>query len=411
MLIVMKVGGSLLENIAAIKKTAERVVRRQHQGNKIVLVVSALKGETDNLIDVAKKNFANPFPKAMDLFLATGEQRACALMCMAIAETGGKADPFIAPKLSLITDSSFGDAKVKSIDKEKIIKSLEQGNIVVVAGFQGVDEEFDITTLGRGGSDLTAVIIAIILAADLCELYKDAGGILTADKKIVHTAKKLSKISHEELVELASAGAKVVQSRAALLAMMYQVPLVIRPESEDDESQTKVLKENEMSPIEKMVVASIAGKTDEILASVPGVLDEPGRAAVIFRRLAEAGIEVNLILQDAKKEDHRCQITISVPAAKIDQVREVLSAVAKDIGAGEPFYDENVAIVSVVGIGMKTNLGVAADVFEALAERGINVERTSTSDIKISVVIRKGLVDKAVKALHERFIESGEIEE
>ncbi len=400
-LIVEKFGGTSVGDVDRIKKVAEKVIKTKKDGNDVVVVVSAMSGATDYLINLGKQIANNPSKREMDMLVSTGEQVSIALLSIAIHSLGMDAISYNAMQIGIKTTADYTKAKILGINTEKILKSLKEGKIVVVAGFQGIDEEGNITTLGRGGSDTTAVAVAAALKADRCDIYTDVDGVYTADPRIVKEARKLSYVTHDEMLELASMGAKVLHDRSVIFAMKYGVPLRVLSTFVENEG-TLIVKE--YKNMEDLVVTGIAKKADETRVNISGVPDRPGVAAEIFKRLGEANINVKMIVQSVGK-DSRSQISFTVLSTDINDTKRIMQKVKKELGAEEVSYDNDIAIVSVVGIGMKAHSGVAAAVFEELAKAKINIEMISTSEIKISVVIRKERADETVRLLHKRFIE------
>lgn len=400
-LIVQKFGGTSVGDVERIKKVAEKAIKTKKEGNDVVVVVSAMSGATDYLINLGKQITNSPSKREMDMLVSTGEQVSIALLSIAIHSMGIDAISYNAMQIGIKTTSDYTKAKVLGINTEKIFKSLKEGKIVVVAGFQGIDEEGNITTLGRGGSDTTAVALAAALKADRCDIYTDVDGVYTADPRIVKNAKKLSCITHDEMLELASMGAKVLHDRSVIFAMKYGVPLRVLSTFVENEG-TLIVKE--YKNMEDLVVTGIAKKADETRVNISGVPDKPGVAAEIFKRLGEANINVNMIVQSVGK-DSKSQISFTVLSTDVNDTKRIMDELKEELGAEEVSYDDDIAIVSVVGIGMKAHSGVAAAVFEELAKAKINIEMISTSEIKISVVIRKERADETVRLLHKRFIE------
>ncbi len=335
------------------------------------------------------------------MLVSTGEQVTIALLSMAIHYFGEDAISYNALQIGIKTTSDYTKAKILGINTEKIFESLKQGKIVVVAGFQGVDEEGNITTLGRGGSDTTAVALAAALKADRCDIYTDVDGVYTADPRIVKNAKKLDYITHDEMLELASMGAKVLHDRSVIFAMKYNVPLRVVSTFVENEG-TLIVKE--YKNMEDLVITGISKKADETRVNIAGIPDKPGIASMIFKKLAEKNVNVNMIVQSVGK-DSKSQISFTVLNTDVDDTKKVMDEVQKELGADNVSYDSDIAIVSVVGIGMKAHSGVAAKVFEVFAANNINIEMISTSEIKISVVIKKDKADEAVRLLHQKFFE------
>ncbi len=398
-LVVQKYGGSSVANVKRIQKVAQRVVGYSKKGYQLVIVVSALGDTTDQLIELADKINPNPSQREMDMLLSTGEQISVALLAMAIHKLGARAISFTGSQVGIITDTSHTQAKIIKINGNKIKEELKKGNIVIVAGFQGVTLNQDITTLGRGGSDLTAVAIAKELKADSCEIYTDVEGIYTTDPRIEPRARKIKKITYDEMLEMASLGAQVMQSRSIEVAKKFDVPLHVRS-SFSDKSGTLIIKE--VKKMEDVVVNGITLNKNEAKITLCGVLDKPGVAVKLFKNLADAGVSVDMIVQNVS---HTRSTDISFTIAKSESAKaaKIAKLVAKKIGAGEVLLDEDIARVSIVGVGMKSHRGVAAKMFGILADNKINIEMISTSDISISCIIKKKNAEIAVRKLHKEF--------
>jgi aspartate kinase len=398
-LIVQKFGGTSVGDIERIKNVARIAIKTQEEGNDVVVVASAMSGNTDFLINLAKQISPQPDTREMDMMVSTGEQVSIALLAMAIQSYGKKAISYNAMQVGIKTTSDYSKAKITAIDAEKIRHSLKEGKIVTVAGFQGIDEDLNITTLGRGGSDTTAVAIAAALKADRCDIYTDVDGVYTADPRIAKGAFRLEEITHDEMLELASMGAKVLHDRSVIFAMNYNVPLRVLSSMKDG-GGTLIVKEKKN--MEDIVITGIAKKDNETRVNISGIPDKPGVAAEIFKKLADENINVNLIVQNVG-QNNISQISFTVLTSDIEKSKKIMENLRQEFEAREVTYDENVAIVSVVGVGMRAHSGVAAAVFDELAKNQINIEMISTSEIKISVVIQKELADKTVQALHKRF--------
>jgi aspartate kinase len=398
-LIVQKFGGSSVANIERIQNVAKRVVDYRKRGHDLVVVVSALGDTTDELIELANKINPEPSEREMDMLLSTGEQISVALLAMAIHKLGYEAISFTGSQVGIITDASHTRARIVKIDAQRIKKALKQGKIVIVAGFQGMNLNQDITTLGRGGSDLTAVALAKELAANECEIYTDVEGIYTTDPRVEPKARKIDAITYDEMLEMASLGAQVMQARSIEVAKKFDVPIHVRS-SFSDKPGTMIIKE--VKRMEEVVLTAVTLNRNEAKITICNVPDRPGIAAKIFKELAGAGINVDMIVQNVS---HLRQTDISFTIGKAEAMKAVklTKKVAKSIGAGEVLEDEDIARVSVVGVGMKSHPGVAAGMFDTLAKNKINIEMISTSDISISCIIKNQLVEKAVKALHEEF--------
>jgi len=398
-LIVQKYGGSSMDGPERIKNVARRVVNTKRAGHQVVAVVSAPGDMTDRLIEMAYQITPNPSPRELDMLMATGEQISIALLAMAIQELGEPAISLTGPQVGILTDSVHTKASILKIDCSRLLQELEQGKIVIVAGFQGMDAFREITTLGRGGSDTTAVAIAAALKADLCEIYTDVEGVYTTDPRIVPEARKLEAISYDEMLELACLGSKVLHPRAVELAKIYNVPLVVR--SSFTEAPGTMVKE--VSQMEKkMVVTGVAGDKNVAQIVVHHVPDRPGIAKAIFKALAAENINVDMIIQSAMRDGIN-DIAFTVARPDLKQAVAVTERVAREIGATGVTFRDDVAKVSIVGAGMISHPGVAAEMFACLAEEGINIHMISTSEIKVSCIIDEELLEKAIKALHRRF--------
>ena len=401
MLIVQKYGGTSVANVERIKAVAERVVKTAKEGHKVAVVVSAMAGETDKLINLAHQVSSNPSEREMDLLLSSGERVASALTAIAIEELGHKAMAFTGRQMGIITDDVHTKAKIEKITGERAKKALDDGYIVVVAGFQGVTEGgSDVTTLGRGGSDLSAVAIASALNADLCEIYTDVDGVYTTDPNIVPEARKLDKISYEEMLELASLGAKVLQTRSVEFAMKYEVPVVVRSSFNDNQG-TLVTKEDE--EMEKVVVSGVAYDKNQAKITVMGVPDKPGIAARLFKGIADAGIVVDIIVQNVSSDGKAADISFTVPKTDAKKALKLTEGIAKELSAKGVDMKEDIAKISIVGVGMRTHSGVASQIFETLAKHNVNIMMISTSEIKVSCVIDAKYAELAVRILHDAF--------
>jgi aspartate kinase len=397
-LIVQKYGGSSVANVERIQNVAKRVVSYKKKGYDLVVVVSALGDTTDELIELANKITLEPSEREMDMLLSTGEQISVALLAMAIHKLGYEAISFTGAQVGIITDTNYTKARIIKINTDRIGAALSKDKIVIVAGFQGVTMQQDITTLGRGGSDLTAVALAKELAASECEIYTDVEGIYTTDPRIEPKAKKIKFITYDEMLEMASLGAQVMQARSIEVAKKFNVPLHVR--SSFSENSGTIIKEAKR--MEEALVTGVTLNKNEAKITVCDVPDKPGVAAKIFKELSDGGINVDMIVQNVS---HTRQTDISFTINKTDSAKTLRIArkVAKAIEAGEVLQDDDIARVSIVGIGMKSHPGVAATMFDTLAENKINIEMISTSEISISCIIKKRFADHAVKALHEKF--------
>ena len=407
MLIVQKYGGTSVANLDRIRNVAERVAEYKRAGHDLVVVVSAMAGETDRLINLAKSITENPPLRELDMLVSTGEQVTSALLAITLQAMGYKARAFLGYQIPIYTTDLFTKARIKEIKVDTIKSALARDEIVVVAGFQGVTEGGDITTLGRGGSDTTAVALAAALKADLCEIYTDVEGVYTADPRIVPKARKLAKVSYEEMLEMASSGAKVLEMRSVELAMIYKVPLVVRS-SFSRANGTLITEEDE--EMEKVLVSGITYNRNEARISIYGVPDVPGVAAKIFGPIGNAGIIVDMIIQTARP-DGKADLTFTVPRTDFKQAMEIVKKIAEELKAERVEGDDSIAKVSIIGAGMRTHSGVATKMFETLAKHGINIMMISTSEIKISCVIDEKFTELAVRALHEAFQLEGEVKE
>ncbi|MFN3533972.1 MAG: aspartate kinase [Desulfatiglandales bacterium] len=398
-LIVQKYGGSSVADLQKIRYVAEKVAKAHDQGHKMVVVLSARKGRTDSLIALAKEITPIPDPRELDVLLATGEQENVALFCITLKAMGYDACSLLGFQVAVQTSDLYGKASILKVDTQRILDELDKGRIVAVAGFQGVDEQGNITTLGRGGSDTTAVAVAAALKADLCEIYTDVDGVYTTDPNVYPKARKLKRISYEEMLEMASLGAKVLEIRSVEFAMKYNVPIHVRSTFTEEEG-TMVTQETK--DMEKVLVSGVAFSKNEARVTVKRVPDRPGIAFRLFRPLLTQGIVVDMIVQNTS-EDGFTDLTFTVPKPDLLRTMNVINEVAKEIGATKVIGDENIAKVSIVGVGMKTHAGVAARMFETLAKEGINIMMISTSEIKISCVIEEKYTELAVRALHDAF--------
>ncbi len=398
-LIVQKFGGSSVANVERIQNVAQRVVSYRKKGYDLVVVVSALGDTTDELIDLAHKINTEPAEREMDMLLSTGEQISVALLAMAIQKLGCEAISFTGAQVGIITDTSHTRARIIKINADKIKEELKKGKIVIVAGFQGVTLNQDITTLGRGGSDLTAVALAKELNARECEIYTDVEGIYTADPRIEPKAKKIPEITYDEMLEMASLGAQVMQARSIEVAKKFNVPIQVRS-SFSKKLGTMIIKEVRI--MEDVVVSGITVNINEAKITICNVPDRPGVAAKIFKDLATSGVNVDMIVQNVSHL-RQTDISFTVTKAGISKTMRLTKKAARAIKAGEVLQDEDIARVSIVGVGMKSHPGVAAKMFEALAHHKINIEMISTSEISISCIIKKKFAEVAVRALHGKF--------
>jgi aspartate kinase len=397
--IVQKFGGTSVGDVERIKKVAERIKLTRDDGNEVVVVVSARSGVTNELIARAKAIAEFPNDRELDMLISTGEQETIALTAIALHSLGVGAVSYTGAQAGIFTDKAHTKAKIKTIDAAPIERDLKQGKVVIVAGFQGIDEDKQITTLGRGGSDLTAIALAAALRADKCEIYTDVDGVYTADPRVVKTARKLHEISYDEMLELASSGSKVMQSRSVEFAKKYGVVFEVR--SSFNHNPGTVVKE-EVAYMEKVMVRGVAVDKDQAKVIVSNILDQPGSAAKVFRTLADANIIVDMIVQNVGRQGV-ANLTFTVPQSETKKAVKALEPVLATIGGGQVAVHEKIAKLSVVGVGMKTHSGVAATLFQALAEVNINIELITTSEIKISVVIDQDRVDEAARVAHAVF--------
>ena len=403
-LIVQKYGGTSVGNIERIKAVAEKVRIRRERGDQVVVVVSAMSGETDRLVALAKEIQARPNPREMDVLLSTGEQVMIALLSMALEDLGCPAKSYTGSQVHICTDSSHNKARIRKIDDARVKADLDAGCIVVVAGFQGVDEEGDITTLGRGGSDTSAVAMAAALGADECQIYTDVDGVYTTDPRIEPRARKLDRITFEEMLELASLGSNVLQIRAVEFAGKYRVPLRVLPSSGfGDEDGGGTLISFEEEAVEGAVISGIAFNRDEAKLTILGVPDQPGMAHKILGPIAEANIEVDMIIQNVTADTVTTDFTFTVHRNDYERAREILNAMAQSLAAREVAGDDRIVKISLVGVGMRSYAGIADRMFAALAKEGINIQMISTSEIKISVVVDEKYLELGVRALHQAF--------
>ncbi|QFR48570.1 aspartate kinase [Sulfurimonas lithotrophica] len=399
MVIVQKFGGTSVGDLDRIQNVANRVAKTKEEGHDVVVVVSAMSGETNKLVGYAEHFSQNPSKPEMDMLLSSGERVTASLLSIALQEMGYKACAMTGRKAGILTDNLHTKARIEEIDPEVMNSSLKEGKIVVVAGFQGVNENGDVTTLGRGGSDLSAVAIAGALKADLCEIYTDVSGIFTTDPRIEPKAKKLEKISYDEMLELASLGAKVLQNRSVELAKKLNVNLVTRTSFSDEEGTLITKEENIM---EKPLVSGIALDKNQARISLIGVSDRPGIASDIFTKLAKAEVNVDMIIQN-RAHGGTTNIDFTVPKGDLNDAKEVVGDFLKEGDLENDVYNENICKVSVVGVGMKSHAGVAAKAFQTMANENININMISTSEIKISMVIDEKYAELAVRGLHDAY--------
>lgn len=403
-LIVQKYGGTSVANLEKIRSVAENIIRNREKGNDIVAVVSAMAGETDRLVKLTRQVMDPPDERELDVITSSGEQVASGLLAITIKSMDYDAVSFQGHQIRILTDNVYSRAKIRSIDDRNIKKAISEGKVVIVAGFQGVDEEGNVTTLGRGGSDLTAVALAAVLKADSCELYKDdVDGIYTTDPSICPNAHKLGSISYEEMLEMASLGSKVLQARAVEFAKKFDVKIHVKPTFNPENDGTWVVKEEEaMDSMENITISGVAYDRNQAKITVVRVPDNPGIAAKLFTPLAEKGIIVDMIVQNVSKEGHT-DMTFTVPKEDYKNSLKIVKDVAEELGAEEVVSDDRITKISLVGVGMRTHSGVASQMFKTLASEGVNIMMISTSEIKISCVIEDKYTELAVRALHDAF--------
>lgn len=406
-IVVQKYGGTSVRDADRIMNVARKIIGRVKTGRDVVAVVSAPGDTTDNLMDMAYAITEDPDDRELDVLLATGEQQGISLVAMAIKKMGYKARSFTGAQVGIITDSAHSRARIKSIKTDSIKKAFREGCVAIVAGFQGISEEENITTLGRGGSDLSAVALAAVLDAEVCEIYTDVDGVYTTDPSIVPQARKIDEISYDEMLEMASAGAKVMQSRSMEVAKKNNVMIHIKSSLKKETKKGGTIVMRETKNLEQVVVRGVTLDEDQVKISIAGVPDRPGTAAKIFGALAEANINVDMIIQSSAHDVGKNDISFTINSGMLVRARNILQEVKKRLRAERFIIDEDVNKVSIVGVGMKSHAGVAARMFEVLWENGINIEMISTSEIKISCVVAKKDGKKAIKALHSEFCETG----
>jgi aspartate kinase len=400
-LVVQKFGGTSVGSIERIRNVARRAIARQRAGHRVVVIVSAMSGETNRLLGLAHEVTKVPDAREMDAIAATGEQVSAALTSMAIHAEGGKARSLLGHQVRILTDDAFTKARIKAIEGTKIFETVDRGEIAVVAGFQGVDHAGNLTTLGRGGSDTSAVAVAAAIGADECEIYTDVDGVYTTDPNVCPSARKIDRISYEEMLELASLGAKVLQIRSVEIAMKYSVPIHVRS-SFNEQPGTIVTKED--PTLEGVVVSGVAYDKGEARVHVVGVDDRPGIAAELFEKIAEKNISVDMIVQNVTTDvDPHAAITFTLAKTDLARAKPWVETVARGIGAREVRYDEDVVKVSIVGFGMRSHAGIAAKMFRILANEGINIQAIATSEIRVSCLVAAKYTELAVRALHDGF--------
>ena len=400
-LVVQKFGGTSVGSVERIRNVARRAIAAQRAGHRVVLIVSAMSGETNRLLALAHEVAKVPDAREMDALAATGEQVSAALTAMAIHAEGGAARSLLGHQVKVLTDDAFTKARIRAIEGSKIFETVDRGEIAVVAGFQGVDANGNITTLGRGGSDTSAVAVAAAIGADECHIFTDVDGVYTTDPNVCPSAQKIDRISYEEMLELASLGAKVLQIRSVEIAMKYNVPVHVLSSFSD---QPGTIVTNEDSALEGMVVRGVAYDKGEARVHVVGIDDRPGVAAELFEKIAEKNISVDMIVQNVTIDaDARAAITFTIAKTDLARGKPWIESVCKGLGAREVRYDEDVVKVSIVGLGMRSHAGVAAKMFRILANEGINIQAISTSEIKVSCLVASKYTELAVRSLHDGF--------
>ena len=399
-LIVQKYGGTSVATTDRIRNVARRVAKYRAQGDQVVVVVSAMSGVTDRLIGLAKEITSLPDEREMDMLLATGEQQTIALMAIALQAEGQKAISFTGAQAGIVTDGTHTKARIQNITPDEVHRALNDGKVVIIAGFQGRTESGQITTLGRGGSDLSAIAMAAALKADLCQIYTDVDGVYTADPRLVPAARKISEISYDEMLEMAGAGSKVMQLRSVEFAKKFNVVFEVRSSLNDNPGT--IVKE-ESASMEDVVVRGVSLDKNQAKVTVWGLPDVPGQAARIFNALAESAINVDMIVQNVSMDGTTANITFTVARKDLKKTIDVLDAIKQRLGIHEVTHSADVAKVSVVGIGMRSHAGVAARMFKALAEKSINIQAITTSEIKTSVLIDEAYTELAVRALHTAY--------
>jgi len=399
-LIVQKYGGTSVGSVERIEAVAQRIIRYKAEGHDVVVVVSAMSGETNRLIELASQITSHPPARECDVLVSTGEQVTIALMSMALDKHGAPARSYTGSQVHILTDDSHQKARIKEIEDHKIRQDLEQGRVVVVAGFQGVDEHGNITTLGRGGSDTSAVALAAALKADGCQIFTDVDGVYTTDPRVVPEARRLDRITFEEMLEMASLGSKVLQIRAVEFAGKYNVPLRVLSSFEEGGEGTLITYEE--AGVEQPIISGIAFNRDEAKLTVTGVPDHPGIAYQILGTIAESNLEVDMIVQNVGQDD-TTDFTFTVHRNDYAKALDILRSTAEELGARTVEGDDKIVKVSIVGVGMRSHAGIASSMFETLANESINIQMISTSEIKISVVVDEKYLELAVRALHEKF--------
>jgi aspartate kinase len=399
-IIVQKYGGTSVGSLEKIKFVAGKVAKRYREGNDVVVVVSAMSGETDKLIRLAKELSPSPDPREMDVIVSTGEQVTIGLLAMALMDLGIPARSFLGFQIGIKTDDAFMKARILDIDVNALKKAFGAKEVAVVAGFQGITLNQDITTLGRGGSDTSAVALAAVLGADLCEIYTDVDGVYTCDPNICDKARRLNKISYDEMLEMASLGAKVLQTRSVEFAKKHNIPILVKSTFSDDGGTLTTLEDNDM---EKEVVSGITYDKNEAKITILGVQDKPGIAAKIFSPLSEKDINVDMIIQNVSADGRLADMSFTVTKTDFDKALGIVRQLADEMGARDVAGDPSIAKLSIVGVGMRSHAGVASKMFQALSDVGINIQMISTSEIKVSCVIDEKFIELGVRVLHEAF--------
>jgi aspartate kinase len=399
-IIVQKYGGTSVGDAERIQAVADRVVRSREDGHDVVVVVSAMGHTTDELLDLAAQVAPTPEPRELDMLLTAGERIAMSLVAIAVNARGCRAASYTGSQAGIITDTQHGKARIVEIRPRRIVESLEAGNVVIVAGFQGLSTSYDITTLGRGGSDTTAVALAAALGAEVCEIYTDVDGVYTSDPRVVPGARKIDRISYEEMLELAASGAQVLQLRSVEYARRHGVPVHVRSSFADGRG-TLVVAEGEIG-LEQAMISGVALDAGEAKITLVEVPDRPGVAATVFRAVAAEGVHVDMIVQNVSHQGHT-DLSFTVPREDLPRLTPVLDRVVKEIGAPDYTTDDGIAKVSLVGAGMRSHPGVVAEMFEVLADRGINIEMISTSSIRVSCIVRASAAEEAVRTIHDHF--------
>jgi len=399
-IVVMKFGGTSVGSVERIREVADRVVRTREAGNDVIVVVSAMGHTTDELLDMAGQITEVPEPRELDMLLTAGERITMSLLGIALNARGCRAASYTGSQAGIITDTQHGAAKITEIRPKRIIEALDTGSVVILAGFQGLSSDYEITTLGRGGSDLTAVAMAGAVGASVCEIYTDVDGVFTADPRVVPSARKVHMISYDEMLELAAAGAKVLQPRSVEMARRHGVRIHVRSTFSDEDGTW--VQDRSGDDMEGVLISGVALDVEEAKVTIDEVPDQPGVAARIFKAIAAEGINVDMIVQNVSHEA-KTDMSFTAPRGDLPRLRGALDALTAEIGAARFTIDDDIAKVSLVGAGMKSHPGVAADMFDVLAAEGINIEMISTSPIRVSCVIRRADGDRAVLAIHTRF--------